>query len=71
MARGVDNILKAPPSAGVNSITGALNASHVPSPAQGVAPGTPNDATVQAASPGAVLGTGMNVDIYTPGIEAV
>jgi len=70
MARGVDTILKAGQERGWNPVTNA-RASHVPSPAQGVAPGTPADATIQAASPGAVLGTGANVDIYTPTIEAV
>jgi hypothetical protein len=70
MARGVDNMLKQPQSGGINGATLVID-TITPSPASGVAPGTPGDATVQAASPGAVLGTGQNVDIYTPGIEAV
>jgi len=72
MARANDVKPLAPQTEGWNQITNARS-SHTPSIADGVAlaQGAYDTGGVAAASPGAVLGTGMNTDRYTPVLEAV
>jgi len=72
MARSVDVKPLSPQTEGFNMITMG-RASHTPSMADGVAPNniSYDNTTIAAASPGAVLGTGMNTDRYTPPVEAV
>jgi len=71
MARKVDATVQSSPAEGWNMITGARS-SHAASPANGVHPTgsvTTTNIPSGATSPGAVLGTGMNTDRYTPGVE--
>jgi hypothetical protein len=72
MARAVDVIPISPPTQGWDMRTNARKAFTHNSVAEGPYPVGVADAAVNATgSPGASLGTGMNADIYTPGIEAV
>jgi hypothetical protein len=71
MARSVDVQATSPQSEGWNMITGARVSHAHPSLARGCNPTALAGGDVAAGSPGAVLGTGMNTDTYTPGIEAV
>jgi len=72
--RNVDYRPASPQSEGFNQVTN-LRSAHTPSMADGCCPAMAGyDApynTVGPASPGAVLGTGMNVDRYVPVVEAV
>jgi hypothetical protein len=79
MARSVDVLNGNDQHRGFNMVTGAHLTKAHPSLANGCSPvaiadsqtttlSSPNGVT---GSPGAVLGTGMNVDLITPGIEAV
>ena len=72
MARAIDVIAISPQSNGWNMITNARVSKPNPSLAGGVyVDGVVDAVQNHAGSPGAVLGTGMNADLYTPGIEAV
>ena len=71
MARSVDVKLQAPQSHGWNMITNSRESRANPTLADGVNPTATGGAGVSAASTAGVLGTGMNTDRTTPGIEAV
>lgn len=71
MARGIDNLSSISPALGYNMVTQAAGSHAHPSMAAGVNPSGLADGNSAAGSPGASLGTGMNTDVYTPGIEAV
>jgi hypothetical protein len=74
MARKQDATVSSSPNQGWDMIKMA-RATHTPSPANGVHPSgvaaAGGNITSATYSPGAVLGTGMNTDRYTPGAEAV
>lgn len=71
MARSIDNLLSKDPAYGYDMVAQAAGSRAHPSPASGCNPTGLSDGNTAAASPGASLGTGMNADVYTPGIEAV
>lgn len=71
MARSVDVRSQSSPAQGIDMRTMARKTFTAPSLAQGINPVAIDDAVSAPGSPGAVLGTGANVDLYTPGIEAV
>ena len=72
MARSVDVVAKSPQSKGYDMVNRARESHAKPSLAQGrIVSGMATDAGGGAGSPGASLGTGMNADRYTPGIELV
>lgn len=54
---------------GFDMTTGARESNAHPSLGQGCHVSGSSDGGTANGSPGAVLGTGMNPDIYTPGIE--
>jgi hypothetical protein len=74
MARGVDLITTSSPAEGFNMVTVARTSHAHPALSSGVYPTAVADPNAPvtppaAGSPGACLGTGMNVDIYTPALE--
>lgn len=71
MATAANVHSKQPQAAGIDMSTLATQTDAYPSPASGVRPSALVDGTAATYSPGAVLGTGMNPDTYTPGAEAV
>lgn len=71
MARGIDNLNKTKQNRGFDMVTRAAESRARPSLAEGCNVSGTADGTTAAGSPGAVLGTGSNADLYTPGIEAV
>lgn len=71
MARAVDMIQAAQQAQGFDMVAGAAKVFTAPSLAMGTRHSGLTDGKSAAGSPGASLGTGSNVDLYTPGIEAV
>jgi hypothetical protein len=71
MARSVDVVSQSSQAQGIDMRTMARKTWTAPSLANGIQVTAIDDGTSGAGSPGAVLGTGANVDLYTPGIEAV
>lgn len=67
----LSNINKQGQARGIDMVTMARESRAHPSVAEGCHTTSTSDAGTATASPGGVLGTGSNVDIYTPGIEAV
>jgi hypothetical protein len=74
MARSVDVVNTSSQAQGFNMVTMNRTAHAHPSLNQGTYMSGLADASATsppaAGSPGACLGTGMNVDIYTPSLEA-
>lgn len=71
MSRAVDLIVKNSQAEGYDMVTQAHKTFTHPSLAEGTWVIGLSDGSTATGSPGAVLGTGSNVDLYTPGIEAV
>jgi hypothetical protein len=71
MPRSVDVMATSPQSEGFDMVMGARTVHLKPSLARGVVPTAMAGGGAAPGSPGAVLGTGSNIDRYTPGIEAV
>jgi hypothetical protein len=71
MATATNVHSKQPQAAGIDMSTLATQTDAYPSPASGIRSTALVDGTAASYSPGAVLGTGMNTDTYTPGAEAV
>lgn len=71
MARGIDVHITQQQARGWDMVTNARESRAHPSLAEGIRPTALTDGGTAAGSPGAVLGTGSNVDRSTPGIEAV
>jgi hypothetical protein len=75
MARGIDVVNTSSQAEGFNMVTMARTSHAHPSLGQGTyMTGQTDPAAVSPpapGSPGAALGTGMNVDVYTPSLEAV
>ena len=70
MARAVDVLPTAKQADGWNMITNTRVTKPHPALSTGTYPtGLADGANTAAGSPGANLGTGMNLDIYTPAIE--
>lgn len=65
------NIIKQAQHRGFDMIAGARESRAHPSLADGCNMVATSDGGTATGSPGGVLGTGMNVDLYTPGPEAV
>lgn len=63
------NIDKSGQSLGFDQSTGLRESNAHPSLARGCHVSGASDGGTANGSPGAVLGTGQNVDLYTPGIE--
>lgn len=68
---GFSNIKKAGIGHGIDMLTMAQESRAHPSLAEGCNVCGTSDGGSTTGSPGAVLGTGSNVDLYTPGAEAV
>lgn len=70
MARAIDVQAMSPQSLGFNQATGLRKTYPRPSLATGTTPVALADGAA-TGSPGAVLGTGQNPDLYTPPLETV
>lgn len=66
-----ENIDKQKPSRGWDMVTNLRESRAHPSLADGCHVTGTSDGGTATGSPGGVLGTGSNPDLYTPGIEAV
>lgn len=66
-----ENIIKKAQTRGFDMVTGTTVSRAHPSLAEGCNMVATSDGGTATGSPGAVLGTGSNVDLYTPGPEAV